>query len=579
MSGSTRAGVRVARGWPGGRGVGGLLQSVPWAVVVVAGLGLVGVGVGVWSVMVGGIGWDTRHDLLLFAEVRRIVPAQGLASAYDTVTRGGEFYGVLLLQAAELARDVATGRPVRSGPDDPGTYLWLSWVTFTTGVLAAAAVGWAVARAVRSPLAGATAAALLITTPLWLGMSVVNHKDLPVAAGLTLTSAAISVATQRLRPATLTLTALTACLGGILTLGTRPGAVALLIALTGATTGILAVAAWRLRTPRLLTWPAATSALAVVAGLIGVWWTNPLGRTNLGQWLTDAVRNSGAFPFDGLIRTAGIDVRSTELPWWYVPAWLLAQAPLLTTALLLTTLILITLTIAQRIRSRRTPSNTPTGPTDEPIGLLPLTPFLVQSTVLPTLIVASGAVLYDGIRHLLFIVPGLIAITGLGIALLEHREIGHRLPGPRLAAITAITVVAASCWATTRWAPYSYAYINPLAGATPNTARATDEPAWELDYWGATAREGLTRTKRACIDAASRCAPFVIIYPESDTAEPYGGLNEDDQLLAGRTEYAIYEFWRGGSWDTQVPADTCTERVTIRRDAQTLGRGYLCQTK
>jgi hypothetical protein len=39
-------------------------------------------------------------------------------------------------------------------------------------------------------------------------------------------------------------------------------------------------------------------------------------------WLKDSLNVSRSFPWDHPIRTAGRDLRSVDLPWWYVPAWL-----------------------------------------------------------------------------------------------------------------------------------------------------------------------------------------------------------------------------------------------------------------
>jgi len=554
-----------------------LLTRLGW--VIVALLGCAATALGAWAVVVGGIAWDTRSDLLMFAEVRSIDPAAGLAAAYDGVDRGGEFYGILIQQTAEVVREALTGRPARSNPDDPGTYLWLSWVTFTTAVLAAAAVGWAVSRTLRSRLAGATAAALLMATPLWLGMAALDHKDMPVAAGLTLVSSALAVTTRRPAPPESVVIAFTAALGGLIAVGTRPGAIALLAALLGFTLLILISSAWRDRSPRRALALGGVAAVALGAGVLGLWAFNPLARINVVQWLRDSIATSSSFPYDGLIRTAGVDVRSTEIPWWYVPAWLLAQLPILTTVLLLTTLVLAGLAFLRRRHVprpgptrgwRRAPGPRPLTP-GEGTGVLGLTGLLSQATVLPALIVISGAVLYDGIRHLLFVLPGLAALAGIGICLIEGRGLSGRVTGPLLAGGTAVIVVAASLWAEIRWVPYAYAFVNPIAGWN----RA--EPAWELDYWGATSREGVRATKEACIRERSRCAPFVIVFHESDTAEPFGGLNAEDPLLAGRAEYAVYEFWRGGEWDSQVPPG-CTARLAITRDGHTLGRGYLCRT-
>ena len=54
----------------------------------------------------------------------------------------------------------------------------------------------------------------------------------------------------------------------------------------------------------------------------------------------------------------------------------------------------------------------------------------------------------------------------------------------------AVVVVAASLLASISWAPYAYAYLNPVAGANKNSL------SWELDYWGVSGKEGVERLRK-----------------------------------------------------------------------------------
>ena len=65
---------------------------------------------------------------------------------------------------------------------------------------------------------------------------------------------------------------------------------------------------------------------------------------------------------------------------------------------------------------------------------------------------------------------------------------GRRLP------LAAVVVVAASLLASIRWAPYAYAYLNPIAGANK------DGLSWELDYWGVSGKEGVERLRKLGYD-------------------------------------------------------------------------------
>jgi hypothetical protein len=103
-------------------------------------------------------------------------------------------------------------------------------------------------------------------------------------------------------------------------------------------------------------------------------------------------------------------------------------------------------------------------------------PISLQAVVLPVAIVASGAVLYDGIRHLLFIIPPLVGLSAMGwLSLLESRA--------RWVRVTAVALlvggVAEPVGFSLRNHPHQVVYFNPLLGG-PRQATGR----FELDYWG-----------------------------------------------------------------------------------------------
>jgi hypothetical protein len=262
------------------------------------------------------------------------------------------------------------------------------------------------------------------------------------------------------------------------------------------------------------------------------------------QWLRDASDVARAYPWDGTILTAGVEVRSLDLPWWYVPAWLGAQLPLLTFAALLAGLAALGGAVARRRREL--------GGT----RLVAIVPLALQGVVLPIGVVVSGAVLYDGIRHLLFMIPALVALAAVGLALLD----GRFGPGSRARVavpLAAVAVVAASFAASARWAPYAYAFINPIAG------RNTDGQSWELDYWGVSAREGIARLRREGLTSIQVQPAPQVGYPYG--AEPWTGSFGEN---AG-----VYVFYR---WGTRASDFGCTVVFTIERDGHALGEGARC---
>ena len=263
------------------------------------------------------------------------------------------------------------------------------------------------------------------------------------------------------------------------------------------------------------------------------------------QWLRDSIDIARKYPWDvGPIRIAGQDVRSVDLPWWYVPAWLGAQLPLLTAAALVGGVAVLVVEPdpgAQAASSART--------------TFPLVPIALQGVVLPVGIVVSGAVLYDGIRHLLFMIPALLALPAVALALLDRRatRAGSRL---RVALpLGAVVVVAASLAASIRWAPYAYAFINPVAGWDKN------HRSWELDYWGVSAREGVRRVREAGFDP-------VYVVPSQQPGVPFGAF--DGPLVPGGRA-GLYVFNR---WDSAVQLG-CTILFTHQAGRPRPRRGRL----
>jgi hypothetical protein len=290
---------------------------------------------------------------------------------------------------------------------------------------------------------------------------------------------------------------------------------------------------------------AITSCAALVCAFAFTWATNPIARIDMLQWLSDSYDVSRSYPWDGgTLRVAGRDLHASDLPWWYVPAWLGAQLPLLTLATMVGGVGVLAVRLFRwrpRVGARAT---------------IPLLPIVVQAICLPAAIVLSGAVLYDGIRHLLFIVPALIAIAAAALAVLDHRIDGDRSRLKAALALGAVVVVAASLCASVRWAPYSYAYINPVAG------KNKDGRSWDLDYWGVSAREGIRRLQKL---------GFTSIYtsPTAMVGIPWGVVNAP---VEGGPNTGLYVFLR---WNRAADFG-CTVIFTIKRDGHVLGEGARC---
>lgn len=542
------------------RGITDLREARSLLAVVILLLGLAAIVVSGMSLGASGIGWDSRYNTAAALATRGVSPDSSLAEAYEAVPETSEFYGTFIYQAADAIHTMrggstAAGSTQPLGPDDPATYQYQGLVNLLLALIAVTALAIALSLALRSVLAGAVAWSLTLSTPLWLGLSHIDFKDVPVAAGLTLISAGLILSLVRRDSAKATTAGvLLAGAGGAISLATRSGSLVLILGLVA---GTALIALSRIQEGRRLksVWPTLFTGTSAVAGALAFTWaTNPIARIEMFGWLWDAFETNRLYPWVGTTRTAGVDVLSTEIPLWYLPAWLMAQLPLLTLISLAAAIGLLLVTLFERRELFRSAT------------FVSLTPVILQGLILPGIVVLSGAVLYDATRHLLFMIPALMAVPAIAVTLIERKPPAWLtsslvLPG------ACVVVIAFSLFASIRWAPYSYAFVNPLAGLAKG--------AWEIDYWGTSGREGVTRLNDLGLDRTR-------VRPQGDVGVPWGGeenapgLSFDQQaeeVFESDEDTGLYLFIRGPD---RVSDYGCELIFEIKRDGQLLGQGARC---
>jgi len=261
------------------------------AIAMLVSLGTGSIGVASWSLATGGIGWDSRLDVSAAAVTRSLSPSLSLSQAYAAVPATSEFYGVFIYQFADVLHLLTTGSTRSLGSDQWVTYLYLGAANLILSVAAITALAVALAVVFRSVLAGALVWSLTLATPLWLGMSHVDFKDMPIAAGMTLVTAGLmlSFAIERPRKATLVGVLATAP-GGAIVLATRPGSLPLLVLLAGGTT--IPVLAWGIRRRKVsAALPVVIASFsALVSAFAFTWATNPIARIDMVQWVAEIGR-------------------------------------------------------------------------------------------------------------------------------------------------------------------------------------------------------------------------------------------------------------------------------------------------
>jgi hypothetical protein len=177
------------------------------------------------------------------------------------------------------------------------------------------------------------------------------------------------------------------------------------------------------------------------------------------------------YPFEGRVLYLGRYVTGHDLPWHYVYGYMLVKLPFYYHLFLLTTLVGLIVAPSAMVASLRAFLLSD----DQRASTVIL---LFVALVVPLLaVLITRPVLYDGLRHVLFVVP-LICLV------LYFAFLGTVAALPS-AARAALYLLAAVFWveavsSMVRLHPYEYAYYNPLVNPAGR---------FELDYWGTSFRQ------------------------------------------------------------------------------------------
>jgi hypothetical protein len=167
------------------------------------------------------------------------------------------------------------------------------------------------------------------------------------------------------------------------------------------------------------------------------------------------------------IRTvvAGEVYRMADVPWWYVPFYLLIKLPLVVYAGALCAIAASVWSLASDGLSKLPRRHVETA-------------FLVFVALFPVLCeaMAEGPA-FTGMRHFMFVLPPLAVLAGIGF----DAALSALSPRRWLAAGVAAGLSLAFAWNASvlvRLHPYEYMFYNPLVGGLEGAARR-----YEMDYW------------------------------------------------------------------------------------------------
>jgi hypothetical protein len=187
-----------------------------------------------------------------------------------------------------------------------------------------------------------------------------------------------------------------------------------------------------------------------------------------------------------------VTVTSTDLPWWYVPAQLAARLPE-GFLLLLAGGILFAIAAAFGFSHAGPRALRRRGAAGLRAAVVLLTRsrryLLVWAAVVLPLgfIIVRHSTLYDGVRHVLFVIPMLAAIAAAGF--LRLAPLARR--APPVAAALGGAYVGYAIWTLAVLHPLEYVATNALPGGVAGAHQRFD-----LDYWALAATVGLRRLER-----------------------------------------------------------------------------------
>jgi hypothetical protein len=496
------------------------------------------------SIFRTGVGWDSVFDLNAAKISLDNSRTSDIYAYYDLVPITSEFYGTFIYKIADWLSIQITGNSIF---DDTTLLSGIYFVDITTWLISLFSiivVSISLYVTFDSRKFALLFFGLVSTLPIWVGMSQVNSKDIPVAAGLSIFSTGFMLILKKSKSLKVFFWGIfLASIGAGISLAVRPASISLVLAFLSL--NVLVFFLSNLRKEKLFSLIVRIFLIYFTTMIISLTITyifNPISVNNFYTWILDSVRTSLNYPSIQPIRVFGQDFLSNELPAWYIFAWVWAQLPVLTFLSLIASLILL----VKRVRIFNDLSMT-----------YSISPFLIQAFLVPLTMLFTQNNIYNGIRHLLFIYPALMIVsTVFFLYLVENFD-------SKIFQIISrglvISILLLNIFATYRWLPYSYAYINPLAGLGA-------QRNWDLDYWGLTSREGIEKLK--FLDSSKP----VFVMPDASSSIPFAG-SAVTELASIVSPFSLYVFIH---WNHKIVEERCEIEFRIKRDNQVLGMGGVC---
>jgi len=415
-----------------------------------------------------GVTWDEAYHVTYGDYIRDYFASGGVDTAAITY-RQTYLYGGAYDLAGAFVRGFATIDPYHA------MHLFGALV----GLAGIAVVGrWA--RLLGGPLAGLCATLLLAVTPAYWGHMFANPKDTPFAVGYALALYAITCVAMRAPSIPRRLWTLLGVALGLAVCVRIAGLLTLCYLLLSI--AIFAVhRGWVMRRPSATIeagWralPGVLWATAIAwATMIACWpWAlqGPLSRP------IEALRAMSKFILFAQWRTFNGETMFTlEVPWDYLPRYFLYKTPeLILVLLLLGSALALSYAFRSAARAQI--------PFKQAHGLA----LVAISTILPVVFaIIKGSVLYDGLRHFLFIAMPIAVAAGVTAAYVVSWAYRRRMWIGHFAVGLLVLAFAVQLRTTVYMHPVQYTWFNSLVGGLPGA-----QGNFDVEYYGGSFREAV----------------------------------------------------------------------------------------
>jgi hypothetical protein len=263
---------------------------------------------------------------------------------------------------------------------------------------------------------------------------------------------------------------------------------------------------------------AVRTVVALVAGWLFAFCLWPwLQIGNPIRQFAEAFRYFANHPASWRMPYWGMTVTTNHLPWHYVPGQLAARLPLEFLLLIVVAMVLGIYGAFSRLDRRALQERKSWASAVARLVTRDCRQVLILggATFFPVLaVIADGSTLYNGLRHILFVIPLLAVVAAAGFT----RLLPTLSRTPIISTAVIGTYIGVQIAVLAALHPLEYIGFNPLVGGVPGAYKRFD-----MDYWGAAATTALRRLEATTPSVEGTPPSLLICIPwrQSETATMY----------------------------------------------------------